>query len=215
MYPHLGAANTPYARSVQPNLLTMGAMPDLGLIFDSVMARNEFTPHPNKVSSVFFYWASLIIHDLFQTDHRDFNNSQTSSYLDLSTLYGDTQEDQDQIRTFKDGKLKPDCFSEKRLVGFPPGCGVLLVLLNRLVFDCPSSPPLPMFDCASYHNYIVEQLAIINENGRFTKPSDKLPRESAEKAWAKYDNDLFQTGRLITCGLYIVRSYPVLGKYRF
>lgn len=151
MYPHLGAANTPYARSVQPNLLTIGAMPDLGLIFDSVMARNEFTPHPNKVSSVFFYWASLIIHDLFQTDHRDFNNSQTSSYLDLSTLYGDTQEDQDQIRTFKDGKLKPDCFSEKRLVGFPPGCGVLLVLLNRLVFDCPSAPspppPLPMFDC--------------------------------------------------------------------
>lgn len=149
MYPHLGAANTPYARSVQPNLLTIGAMPDLGLIFDSVMARNEFTPHPNKVSSVFFYWASLIIHDLFQTDHRDFNNSQTSSYLDLSTLYGDTQEDQDQIRTFKDGKLKPDCFSEKRLVGFPPGCGVLLVLLNRLVFDYPifPPPPLPMFNC--------------------------------------------------------------------
>ena len=25
----------------------------------------------------------------------------------------------------------------------------------------------------------------------------------AEKSWAKYDNDLFQTGRLITCGLYI------------
>lgn len=135
MYPHLGAANTPYARSVQPTLLTIGAMPDPGLIFDSVMARNEFTPHPNKVSSVFFYWASLIIHDLFQTDHRDFNNSQTSSYLDLSTLYGDTQEDQDQIRSFKDGKLKPDCFSEVRLLGFPPGCGVLLILLNRLVLD--------------------------------------------------------------------------------
>ena len=25
----------------------------------------------------------------------------------------------------------------------------------------------------------------------------------AQKAWAKYDNDLFQTARLITCGLYI------------
>jgi len=25
----------------------------------------------------------------------------------------------------------------------------------------------------------------------------------AEKSWVKYDNDLFQTGRLITCGLYI------------
>ena len=105
------------------------------------MAREKFTPHPNKVSSVFFYWASLIIHDLFQTNHHDFSISQTSSYLDLSTLYGDTQEDQDQIRTFKDGKLKADCFSEARLLGFPPGCGVLLIMLNR------------------FHNYIVEQLA--------------------------------------------------------
>lgn len=54
-----------------------------------------------------------------------------------------------------------------------------------------------------FHNYVVEQLAIVNENGRFTKPSDRLTPETAEKSWAKYDNDLFQTGRLITCGLYI------------
>lgn len=131
MYPHLGAANTPYARSVAPNTLTMGALPDPGLIFDSVMGRTTFTPHPNKVSSVFFYWASLVIHDLFQTDHRDFNISRTSSYLDLSTLYGDTWEDQKEVRSFKDGKLKPDCFSEARLLAFPPGCGVLLIMLNR------------------------------------------------------------------------------------
>ena len=110
LYPQLGAANTPYARSVPPNTLFPGALPDPAQVFDSVMARKDFKPHPNNVSSVFFYWASLIIHDLFQTDHRDFNNSQTSSYLDLSTLYGDTQEDQDQIRTFTDGKLKADWY---------------------------------------------------------------------------------------------------------
>jgi len=127
-----------------------GAMPDPGLVFDSVMGRKEFIPHPNKVSSVFFYWASLIIHDLFQTDHRDFNNSQTSSYLDLSTLYGDTQEDQDQIRTFKDGKLKPDCFSEERLLGFPPGCGVLLIMLNRYF------PPPPILNDVS-RDQVVDQ----------------------------------------------------------
>jgi hypothetical protein len=39
----------------------------------------------------------------------------------------------------------------------------------------------------------------INENGRFTKPKDDAPKT----AWDKYDNDLFQTGRLITCGLYV------------
>ncbi|KAL8708190.1 MAG: hypothetical protein Q9220_006860 [cf. Caloplaca sp. 1 TL-2023] len=185
MYPHLGAANTPYARSVNSSILSPGAMPDPGMIFDSVMARGEFREHPNKVSSVFFYWASLIIHDLFQTDHRDFSNSQTSSYLDLSILYGDTEDDQNAIRTFRDGKLKPDCFSESRLLGFPPGCGVLLILLNR------------------FHNYVVEQLAAINENGRFSQPRDGLPEEMKAKAWKKYDHDLFNTGRLVICGLYI------------
>jgi linoleate 10R-lipoxygenase len=41
---------------------------------------------------------------------------------------------------------------------------------------------------------------MINEGGRFTKPSDKLEGEQAEKAWKKYDNDLFQTGRLYVGG---------------
>ncbi|PGH07589.1 hypothetical protein AJ80_07978 [Polytolypa hystricis UAMH7299] len=183
--PRLGAANTPYARSVIPETLQPGALPDPGLIFDSLFARETFKPHPNGVSSVFFAWATLIIHDLFQTDHKNPNMNQTSSYLDLSTLYGDVQEDQDQIRTFKDGKLKPDTFSDSRFLAAPPACGVILVMFNR------------------FHNYVVEQLALINENGRFTKPRDGLSPEQAEKSWAKYDNDLFQTGRLITCGLYI------------
>jgi hypothetical protein len=39
----------------------------------------------------------------------------------------------------------------------------------------------------------------INENGRFNRPKD----DATKDAWKKYDNDLFQTGRLITCGLYV------------
>lgn len=54
-----------------------------------------------------------------------------------------------------------------------------------------------------FHNYVVEQLAAINEMGRFTPPSPNLPPDRAEAAWKKYDNDLFQTGRLVTCGLYM------------
>ena len=181
----LGAANTPYARSVRPETLQPGSLPDPGLIFDSIFARREYKEHPNKVSSILYYWATLIIHDLFQTNHRDMNQSMTSSYLDLSTLYGDTEEDQSWIRTWKDGKIKPDCFMEERVMGMPPGAGVLLIMFNR------------------FHNYVVEQLAIINENGRFTKPKDGLPAEMAEQAWKKYDHDLFNVGRLITCGLYM------------
>ena len=125
-----------------------------------------------------FYWASLIIHDCFQTNHKDMSISETSSYLDLSPLYGDNQDDQNLIRTFRDGKLKADCFSEKRMLGFPPGCGVILIMFNRC------------------HNYVVDQLAMVNENGRFTKPTDEgMSDEVRQLAWTKYDNDLFQTGR--------------------
>ena len=105
--------------------------------------------------------------------------------MDLSILYGDVKEEQDLVRTHEGGKLKKDSFSEPRLQAFPAACCVLLVMLNR------------------FHNHVVEQLAAINENGRFTKPSPKLPEEEAKKAWAKYDEDLFQTGRLVTCGLFI------------
>lgn len=131
MLPMLGAANTPYARSIIPESIQLGSLPDPGLIFDSIYAREKFKPHPNGVSSVFFNWASLIIHDLFQTDYQNPHISETSSYLDLSILYGDNQDDQNKVRTFKDGKLKPDCYSEARLLAFPPACSVILIMLNR------------------------------------------------------------------------------------
>lgn len=181
MYPRLGAAGSPYARTVRPRTMQPIALPDPGVVFDSIMARRAFKPHPNKISSVLFYLASIIIHDLFRTNRKNPNSTNSSSYLDLAPLYGSNQKDQDLIRTFKDGKLKPDTFSERRLHGFPPGVGVLLIMFNR------------------FHNHTVEELALINENGRFTKPKDS----SEMDRWAKYDNDLFQTGRLITCGLYI------------
>ncbi|KAL4949304.1 heme peroxidase [Aspergillus filifer] len=183
--PWLGAANTAYSRSIEPLTVQPGGLPDAGLVFDTLFARQKFTPHPNKVSSLFFDWASLIIHDIFQTDYRDYNKNKTSAYLDLAILYGDVKEEQDLVRTHKDGKLKPDAFSEPRLQAFPAACCVLLVMLNR------------------FHNFVVEELAAINENGRFTKPDPNLPAELAEKAWAKRDEDLFQTGRLVTCGLFI------------
>ncbi|KAK0117789.1 hypothetical protein ONS95_012115 [Cadophora gregata] len=180
--PQLGAANTPYARSAKPSILQNIALPDPAAIFDSLMVRGDtFTPHPNKISSMLFYLATIIIHDIFRTDHDDFNNSMTSSYLDLAPLYGSNQDEQNTVRTFKNGLLKPDCFSEKRLLGFPPGVGVMVIMFNR------------------FHNYVVTQLAAINENGRFAKPKDDDPK----KKWDDYDNDLFQTGRLITCGLYV------------
>lgn len=114
--------------------------------------------------------------------------SQTSSYLDLSILYGDVQEEQDQIRTFEDGKIKPDCFSEPRLLAFPPACGVMLIMLNRYSPRETLRHRFFLLTRFRFHNYVVDQLAAINEGGRFTKPRDGLPETQAIAAWAKYDN---------------------------
>jgi linoleate 8R-lipoxygenase / 9,12-octadecadienoate 8-hydroperoxide 8R-isomerase len=179
-WPRLGAAGTPYARTVSPKIPADFAMPDPSTLFDTLMVRKGDQPHPNRITSVLFYLATIIIHDCFKTDRKDSNITSTSSYLDLAPLYGSDQEQQDEVRTFKDGMLKPDCFSDKRVLGFPPGVGVLLVMFNR------------------FHNYIAAGLAQINENDRFRKP-----RPGDEAGWKKYDNDLFQTSRLITCGLYV------------
>ena len=65
------------------------------------------------------YLASIIIHDIFQTDHDDFNQSNTS-YLDLAPLYGSNWEEQKRMRTFKDGKIKLDCFRSHACSRFLP-----------------------------------------------------------------------------------------------
>ncbi|KAI3322602.1 linoleate diol synthase [Xylariaceae sp. AK1471] len=184
MNPMLGAAGSMYARTCRPSV-PVGALPDPSLIFETIMKRTNYRKHPNNVSSVLWYWADIIIHDLFWTDQKDINNNKTSSFLDLSPLYGSNQEMQDSVRTFKDGMMKPDAFADKRPLGQPPGVSVILIMFNR------------------FHNYVAGNLATINEGGRFTPPSPDLDEEKAAAAWKKYDNDLFQTARLITSGLYI------------
>ena len=110
-----------------------------------------------------------------------------SSYLDLSPLYGNSDKTQRQIRTMKDGMLKPDSFSDKRIHGFPPGVAALLCSFNR------------------FHNYVAKQLADINEGARFTLDNqwNDLKEERYGTPELKRDNDLFNTARLVTCGLYV------------
>ncbi|KAI1455626.1 linoleate diol synthase [Annulohypoxylon moriforme] len=183
--PQLGAAGSTYARTCRPGIVPLGALPDPELIYESVMKRTEYRKHPNNVSSVLWYWATIIIHDLFWTDQTDISKTKTSSFLDLSPLYGSNQAMQDSVRTFKDGMMKPDSYADKRLLGSPPGVSVILIMFNR------------------FHNHVAANLAAINEGGRFTPPPPGLSEEKAAAAWKKYDNDLFQTARLVTSGLYI------------
>ncbi|KAI0601288.1 linoleate diol synthase precursor [Biscogniauxia sp. FL1348] len=186
--PMMGAANTPYARTTPAKVFQGPNLPDPELIFDSIMTRGDgssFREHPNRISSMLFYLAIIITHDIFQTDPQNKTINLTSSYLDLSPLYGRNKAEQIAVRTLKDGLLKPDCFSSKSLLGFPPGVGVFLIMFNR------------------FHNHVVTQLAKINEGGRFNKPNSSQDESSLKEAWIEYDNKLFQTGRLVTCGLYV------------
>ncbi|KAM0454878.1 hypothetical protein ACHAPV_008252 [Trichoderma viride] len=188
LQPNLGKAGTAYAKSVRPETLLHGIKPDPGLLFDLLLARddNTFKENPAGISAMLFYHAAIIIHDIFRTNRTDGNKSDVSSYLDLSPLYGSSLSDQLEIRTMKEGKLKPDTFSEKRLLGQPPGVNVMLVLYSR------------------FHNYVADILLKINENGRFSLVcAENANPEDKAQAVAKQDHDLFNTARLVVGGLYV------------
>ena len=255
IHPHLGQANSPYAKTVPSKTHSLGALPDPGDLFDRLMARESGgRKSTSGLSAMLIYHATIIIHDIFRTNSTDKNISDSSSYLDLSPLYGYTEQMQREVRDdkYKLGLLKPDTFAEDRLLRQPAGVCIMLVMYNR------------------YHNYAATQLRRINENGRFSVPSqytgpklaaaakrliplkqqdqkfqqavDEYTKqheidqangevESADykastkaledllqnvdaaarakfvkdydAAWDKLDDDLFQTARLITCGIYI------------
>ncbi|KAF2105822.1 heme peroxidase, partial [Lophiotrema nucula] len=190
LFPDLGKAGLPYAKSVQGQRAMLGAKPDPGDLFDLLMAREEIDNKGREsdtgISSFLLYQATIVIHDIFRTNADDRNISDTSSYLDLAPLYGSNQEAQNSIRFMKDGLLKPDTFADHRLVNQPPGVSVFLIMYNR------------------FHNYVAKQMLEINENGRFALPADfvELDVEGQKQCLDKRDDDLFQTARLITCGLY-------------
>ncbi|KAL8768874.1 MAG: hypothetical protein Q9194_005595 [Teloschistes cf. exilis] len=153
--------------------------PDIGkdamTLIEKIMSKGE--PYDDRT------FLGLIDSDIFRTNRKDSNISDTSSYLDLSPLYGRNQETQNSVRTFKDGKLKPDTFAEERLLGQPPGVCVMLVMYSR------------------FHNYCAENIAAINEDDKFSMPAQGSPDYDAKLK--KRDNDIFQTARLIVGGMYI------------
>ncbi|KAJ7174160.1 heme peroxidase [Mycena crocata] len=178
--PQLGKAGTPYARSVQGKwCYAPTSLPDPGVIFDTLMKARDRKDHPGGNSSMTFAFATLVIHSLFRSDLSDWNINATSSYLDLSPLYGINQATQDLVRNKDAGRglMYPDTFSEERLIFLPPAASALLVILNR------------------NHNYVADMLLKINERGRWTDPPP-----TDEKLRAQQDEEIFQTARLVNCG---------------
>ena len=95
--PDLGKAGMPYARTT-PNMHPFPEnLPEVGDIFDALMRRDKFVPHPSGISSLLFGFAVLITHSIFTTSHEDLTINQASSYLDLSPIYGNNGEEQSRV----------------------------------------------------------------------------------------------------------------------
>ena len=135
LMPSMGKAGSPYARSV-PSLrcLSTASLPAADLVFDKLLKRDEFKEHRGGMSSLFFAFAEIIIHNVFNTDLsvEGWTRNNASSYLDLSPLYGNSQKEVNKVRR-KDGtgRLWDDVFSDLRLIYMPPAACALLVLLSR------------------------------------------------------------------------------------
>jgi hypothetical protein len=88
--------------------------------------------------------------------------NETSSYVDLSTLYGNTEKEQKRVRTFENGLIFPDSIASERIMMMPPGVVACLLMFSR------------------NHNQIAESLFSVNEDGKY-RDWNKLNDE--QKAW--------------------------------
>lgn len=170
--PEMGKAGTPYSRTVPPLRPKGPNLPDPELVFEQLLKRPEdpakFREHPSGLNRLFFSFATIVIHECFQTRRgTDQWINETSSYVDLSTLYGNTGEEQKRVRTYHNGLIYKDSYASERIAMMPPGVVALLVMFSR------------------NHNVIVRDLLSINEEGKYG-PWDKLKTEGDQPGSQKW-----------------------------
>ena len=148
--PEIGKAGSPYCRSVPPGKPKGPSLPDPELVFEKLLKRKgPFRPHPSGLNRLFFSFATVVIHECFQTSRKQPWINETSSYVDLSTLYGNTGEEQKRVRTYQNGMIHPDSIASERIMMMPPGVIAVLILFSR------------------NHNDIAFSLWSINETGKY------------------------------------------------
>jgi hypothetical protein len=159
----MGKAGSPYARNVPPMKPKGPALPDVESVYDALLRRDgEFRPHPSGLNRMFFSFATVVIHECFQTSRTDPFINETSSYVDLSTLYGNTEKEQPRVRTYENGTIYPDSIASERIMMMPPGVVAVLLMFSR------------------NHNRIAADLLSINEAGQY-QPWDSL--DADKKKW--------------------------------
>ncbi|KAK4962199.1 hypothetical protein LTR28_004678 [Elasticomyces elasticus] len=156
----MGKARSSYSRSVPPKKPKGPNLPDPELVFEQLLKRKEekFEKHPSGLNRLFFSFATIVIHECFQTSRTDPWINETSSYVDLSTLYGNTDKEQKRIRTYINGRIFLDLIASERIIMMPPGVVALLIMFSR------------------NHNTIVESILSVNEQGKQDKDIFQISR---------------------------------------
>lgn len=161
--PEMGKAGSPYARNVPPLKPKGPNLPDVESVYDALLKRQgPFRKHPSGLNQLFFSFATIVIHECFQTSWKDPFINETSSYVDLSTLYGNTEKEQKRVRTYQNGIIFPDSVASERIMMMPPGVVAILMMFSR------------------NHNRIAKALLSVNEDGKY-KPWESLNDE--DKKW--------------------------------
>ena len=162
-WPEMGKAGSSYSRSVPPVKTKPTNLPDPELVYEQLLKRKgSFRPHPSGLNRLFFSFATVVIHECFQTSRTDPWINETSSYVDLSTLYGNTEKEQKRVRAYENGLIYPDSVASERIMMMPPGVVAVLLMFSR------------------NHNSIAKSLFEVNEAGKY-KPWGSASAE--EKKW--------------------------------
>lgn len=120
--PEMGKAGSPYSRSVPPVKTKGPNLPDPELVYDQLLKRKgAFREHPSGLNRLFFSFATMVIHECFQTSRSNPWINETSSYVDLSTIYGNTEKEQKRVRTYENGLIFPDSVASERIMMMPTG----------------------------------------------------------------------------------------------
>lgn len=114
--PDLGKSGTPYGRTVPPVTPKSPFLPEPELVFDQLLKRTGFAEHKAGLNRLFFSFATVVIHEIIQTDKAQPWINNASSYVDLCTLYGNNQGEQDRVRTRVQGRVYADTIASDRIM---------------------------------------------------------------------------------------------------
>ncbi|THH03822.1 hypothetical protein EW145_g5979 [Phellinidium pouzarii] len=225
LFPDMGAAGRPYARTVPPTTpVARQALPDAGLVFDMLLVRQR-TQTPSNTSALPSSSPDAIPgHTTLPPTDADGFARQPAGLSSLFFAFADlvihscfnTSHSQwgiNNASSYLDlsplyGSGSPAGENEK--VRRNDGTGRLwndVFADSRPLFMPPNVCALLILFCRN-HNYIAEKLLTINEWGSYTASSSLSQLSDSERQ--RQDDELYNRARLVNCGWFM---RIILGDY--